>query len=384
MAEFRIGDRWVGEDHPPLVIAEIGINHEGSLETAIQMADAAIGAGAEVIKHQTHVVEDEMADAAKSVIPGNADVSIYEIMARCALDEADETELMLHVEARGATFISTPFSRAAVDRLVRMNVPAFKIGSGECNNYPLIRYLAGFGKPVILSTGMNSIDSVRRSVEILRRARVQYALLHCTNVYPTPPELVRLDCITELKEAFPDAVVGLSDHTVGNFACLGAVALGASILERHFTDSMDRPGPDIVCSMDPSAMRELILGSRTIHAARGGGKGPVAAEAPTIAFAFASVVANETIRAGEALTPENLWLRRPGTGDFGPDDYDRLLGRVAARDVPAGEILSRDDLVEAPVGRGSVDTTPHTTESRTPTIERTAERVLAAVGAGCV
>ena len=157
MREFQIGNRMIGPSQPPLVIAEIGINHEGNLEVAKEMVDAAAKA---------HIVEDEMADAAKKVIPGNADVSIYEIMKRCALTEEEETELKRYVEEKGMLFISTPFSRAAADRLERMNVQAYKIGSGECNNYPLIEHIARFGKPVILSTGMNDIPSVQKAVGI--------------------------------------------------------------------------------------------------------------------------------------------------------------------------------------------------------------------------
>lgn len=346
MAEFILAGRPVGDNHPPLVIAEIGINHEGSLDLAIAMADAAIGAGAEVVKHQTHIVEDEMSDEARMVVPGNAEVSIWEIMARCALSERDEHALMRHVIARGAIFLSTPFSRAAADRLRRFDVPAYKIGSGECNHYPLIRHVARAGRPVILSTGMNSIDSVRPAVDILRAAKVPFALLHCTNVYPTPPELVRLGAIHTLRKAFPDAVVGLSDHTTDNYACLGAVALGASILERHFTDRMDRPGPDIACSMDPAALSDLVRGALTIHAARGEHKGPIAAEAPTIAFAFASVVATTDLVPGDVLDEHNLWLRRPSGGDFGTADYDALLGRRVARTVRRGARLRHADLAE--------------------------------------
>jgi len=344
MAEFDIAGRRIGDGRPPVVIAEIGINHEGSVETAIAMADAAIDAGAEIIKHQTHIIEDEMSNEARSVIPGNADVSIYEIMERCALSERDEKRLMDHVRQRGAIFISTPFSRAAVDRLVKFDIPAFKIGSGECNNYPLVKYVARFGKPVIISTGMNSIETVRPSVEILRKANVPYALLHCTNVYPTPPELVRLGAMSRLKEAFPDAVIGLSDHTTSNYTGLGAVALGASILERHFTDRMDRPGPDIACSMDPTALSALIEGSGIIFAARGGEKVPAEAEAPTIAFAFASVVAIEDIEPGQVLSEQNIWLKRPGGGDYSALNYENLLGKVAAAPIRRGFQLRKSDI----------------------------------------
>ncbi len=344
MTEFQIANRWVGEDHPPLVIAEIGINHEGSLDVAIAMADAAIDAGAEVVKHQTHVVEDEMSDEAKNVVPGNADVSIYEIMERCALSEESEWKLMQHVQRRGAIFISTPFSRAAAERLRKFDIPAIKIGSGECNNYPLIMHIAKLGKPVIISTGMNSIESVRPSVEILRAAKLPFALLHCTNVYPTPPELVRLGAIGLLRDAFPDAVVGLSDHTTSNYTCLGAVALGASILERHFTDRMDRPGPDIVCSMDPAELSALIDGAKVIFAARGGDKAPITAEAPTIAFAFASVVAIKDIEAGQTLTEENIWVKRPGGGDFTVLNYQALLGKQAVAPIKKGRQIRRDQV----------------------------------------
>lgn len=344
MAEMNIAGRKIGDGHPPLVIAEIGINHGGCVDLAIQMADAAIDAGAEFIKHQTHVIEDEMSDEAKSVIPGNSTESIFEIMSSCALSEENERKLMQHIQGRGATYISTPFSRDAAERLRRFDVPAIKVGSGECNNYPFIRHIATLGKPVIMSTGMNSLQSIRPSVEILRSANIPLALLHCTNVYPTPHSLVRLGAMGELKEAFPDVVVGLSDHTTSNYPCLGAVALGASILERHFTDRMDREGPDIACSMDPIALSELIKGSRIIFEAGGGKKGPIKEEEPTIAFALASVVAIQDIEPGEVFTTENIWVKRPGGGDFSALDYDRLIGRRALLPVQKGRRVRCDQV----------------------------------------
>jgi sialic acid synthase SpsE len=342
---FEIAGRPVGIAHPPLVIAELGINHGGSLETALEMVDAAKRAGAELIKHQTHVLDDEMSPAAQRVVPGNADVSIYEVMRRAALDERDERALKEYVERSGMIFLSTPFSRAAAERLEGMGVCAYKIGSGECNNTPLLDHVARLGKPVILSTGMNDMASVARAVAVLRARRVPFALLHCTNVYPTPPELVRLGAMTQLAEAFPDAVIGLSDHTTSNHACLGAVALGASIVERHFTDHLGRPGPDIVCSMDEAALAELITGSRLLASMRGGRKGPVAEEAPTIAFAYATVVAIADIAPGARLTRDNVWVKRPGTGGIPAARFEEVLGQRAARPIQSGEHLSFHDLV---------------------------------------
>jgi N-acetylneuraminate synthase len=344
LPEIVIAGRKIGPAHPPLVVAEIGINHEGSLSIAKEMVDAAARAGVEVVKHQTHIVEDEMSGAAKKVIPGNADVSIYEIMQRCALSERDEKELQKYVESRGMIFISTPFSRAAAERLRHMEIPAYKVGSGECNNYPLLKHIASFGKPIILSTGMNTIDSVRKAVEIFEAAPVPYALMHTTNLYPTPPHLVRLGAMVELKNAFPNAVVGLSDHTTDNVACLGAVALGASILERHFTDHMFRKGPDIVCSMDEKACRELIASSRKLHTELGGTKGPAKEEQVTIDFAFATVVTIAPIKAGEPFTMQNLWVKRPGTGSIPAEQFESLLGKRAARDLPADLHISPTDV----------------------------------------
>jgi N-acetylneuraminate synthase len=341
---IQIGDRKIGEEFKPFVIAEIGINHEGSLKVAKEMVDAAFSAGAEVIKHQTHVVEDEMSKAAKKVIPGNTDVSIYEVMERCALNEKDEFELKEYVELKGMIYLSTPFSRAAANRLERMGVLAYKIGSGECNNYPLIEHVAAFGKPMIVSTGMNDLDSVSKTVEILDKYKVQYALLHCTNLYPTPPHLVRFGGMQELQSTFPNAVIGLSDHTANNNAALAATVLGASILERHFTDSKDRQGPDILCSMDPKELKELIDGTKEIAQMKGGKKEAAKEEQVTIDFAFATVVATEDIKAGDLFTKENIWVKRPGMGEIKAEHYNSLIGKKATKDISNDEHLNWNDI----------------------------------------
>jgi len=341
---IEIENRKIGSEYPPFVIVEIGINHEGNLQTAFEMVDAAWRAGAEVIKHQTHVVEDEMSSAAKKVIPGNASVSIYEIMRRCALNEEDEIRLKEYVESKGMIYMSTPFSRAAADRLERMGVSAYKIGSGECNNYPLIRHIASFGKPMIVSTGMNDIESVRKTVAILEEKGVPYALLHTTNLYPTPVRLVRLGAMEQLQKEFPNAVIGLSDHTTSNRACFAATALGASILERHFTDTKERPGPDIINSMDPIELKELLIGSQEIWQMLGGEKKAAKEEQVTIDFAFATVVTTKPVKKGEIFTKENLWVKRPGTGAIHAEHYESILGKRATRDIKEDEHIDWDDI----------------------------------------
>lgn len=255
------------------MIPEIGINHEGSLQVAKEMVTAAYRAGARLIKHQTHVVEDEMCQVARGVIPGNSTDSIYDIMARCALDEEQERELKEYTESLGMVFLSTPFSRAAAERLERMGVHAYKIGSGELNNYPLIEHIAEFGKPMIVSTGMD------------------------------------------------------------DNACIAAIAMGADLVERHFTDSMERTGPDIICSMDEAACEELIQAAKEIPQMRGGKKGALPEEQVTIDFAFATVVTIAPIKRGEHFTKDNLWVKRPGTGDILAEEYNSLLGKCAAVDI---------------------------------------------------
>ena len=270
--KLKIGNRNIGTGFKPLIIAEIGINHNGSLKLAKQIVNAAYQSGAEIVKHQTHIPEEEMSSKAKKVIPVHTKKSIYEIIKECSLSEEDEIKLKKYVESKGMIFISTPFSRKAAIRLNKMGVKAFKIGSGECNNYPLIEHIANYKKPIILSTGMNSVKSIKPAVEILRSKKVNFALLHCTNIYPTPPELVRLEAMNSLRKAFPDAVIGLSDHTTSNYTSLAAIGMGASIIERHFIDKKNRKGADIECSMNKKELKELINGSKIIHKALKGSK----------------------------------------------------------------------------------------------------------------
>ena len=345
MKEIEISNRKIGPDHKPLLIAEIGINHNGSLDEAKKIVDAAVFAGIEVIKHQTHVVEDEMSPEAQKVIPGNYDKSIYQIMEECALSEDDEIALKEYVEQKGCIFISTPFSRAAADRLERMGVEAYKIGSGECNNLPLLDHVSDFGKPMIISTGMNSLESVHQTVSFLKKKNAEFALLHTTNLYPTPNNLVRLGAMEALMNEFPDLIIGLSDHTVSNHACFGAVALGASILERHFTDTMTREGPDIICSMDPIQAKDLIEGANILFSQRGGSKEPAKEEQVTIDFAFATVVSIADISKGDSFTKENLWVKRPGTGEILAAEYQNILGKKANKFIPNNTHLRKEDII---------------------------------------
>ena len=324
---MKIGNRSIGPNEPPLVIAEIGINHGGDLDVAKNMVDLIASSGCECVKHQTHIIEDEMTEEAKSIFPPNADKSIWDVMKECSLTLDEEKELKKHSENLGLIWISTPFSRKAVDFLDHIDVPAFKIGSGEADNLPLINHIAKKGKPIIMSTGMQSIQSLKNSVEILENSHVEYALLECTNLYPSPPEIVSLRGIEELKEAFPKALVGFSDHSIGPEMALASVALGACIVERHFTDTRYRNGPDISCSMDPAELRLMIDRSVEIYKALKNPKQRTTPEEDVYKFARASVVADKDMPAGHIITEKDIWARRPGSGEIPGYKYHDVIGK---------------------------------------------------------
>ena len=330
-SRIKIGERFVGEDYEPLVIAEIGINHEGDFEKAKKMVKDAHESGAECVKFQCHIIEDEMIE--NDVIPPNAKESIWNMMKRCSFTEEQEILLKDFVESQGMIYLNTPFSRAAANRLEKMKICAYKIGSGECNNYPLIKHITSFGKPVILSTGMNNLEGIKKSVKILEDGKVEYALMHVTSMYPTPYDKVRLGALTELKNEFPKTVLGLSDHTYGNYTCFASISLGASILEKHFTSDKNWPGPDIPISIDPEELTDLIKGSKAIHQSLGGSKNILEPEMKTAEFAYACVVTTKEVKKGDFLSEDNIWVKRPGTGEIKAEQYDKIINKKASSDI---------------------------------------------------
>lgn len=348
MSKFRLDHRQIGNDYPPFIIAEVGINHEGVFDKAIQLVDAAVEAGADCVKFQSHIAEAEMIPT--DMTPGDISAEkLWDIIKRCELTEEEEREIKRYCEQKGILYLCTPFSREAADRLEAMDVVGFKIGSGECNNIPLIRHIARKGRPIILSTGMNDLESIRESVEAIREFNCPFMLMHCTSAYPTPYQHVRLGSIQQLKEAYC-VPVGLSDHSLGIYTCLGAAALGACALEKHFTISRDWPGPDNPISIEPNELAELVRGARAIYLARGGQKTVLSIEKPVIGFAYASVVTTRDVKAGEALNLDNVWVKRPGTGSIPARNLDKVIGRKARRDLPVNTQISPLDL-EAKLSR---------------------------------
>ena len=345
---MKIGNRQIGSKFKPLFIAEIGINHNGSLVIAKEMVDSCKKAGVEVVKHQTHIPEFEMSKLmASKTIPGNSTKNIYRIIEECSLNEKDELELKNYVESKGMIFISSPFSLEAIDRLEKFNVPAYKIGSGEMKNYPMLEKICNTGKPLILSTGMHDIEDVKKSVSFLKskNPNIELALLHTTNLYPTPDNLVRLGALNDLKNTFEDIPMGLSDHTTTNYSSFGAIALGASIIEKHYTDTRERIGPDIICSVNETECVELLNGIDIIFEQRGGSKTLINEEQVTRDFALATATAVRKISLGEVFDTSNIVLKRPNKGYFDSSNIHELFGKKANRIIEEGEQIIKNDFI---------------------------------------
>lgn len=337
---MKIGNRIIDENNKPFIIVEIGINHNGDMNKAKKMIKDAYYAGAECVKFQRHVIEDEMIP--NNVIPGNAKESIWDIMKRCSLTLEQHKYLKKYVESLGMIYLCTPFSRKAADELESIGVIAYKIGSGECNNYPLIEHIASFNKPIILSTGMNNINTIYPAVNILIKNKIEFALLHCTSMYPTPYNKVRLNAINELKSL--SKIVGLSDHSIGNYTSFAAISFGAKIIEKHFTSNKSWQGEDISISIDKNELKDLIIGCNAIHESLYGNKEILQEEQVTIDFAYSSVVAIKDIKKGEQFTKENIWVKRPGTGEIPASKYDLVLYLKSKRDIKKDEQIKLNDL----------------------------------------
>jgi N-acetylneuraminate synthase/N,N'-diacetyllegionaminate synthase len=337
----------LGAGRPALIAAEIGINHNGDLELAHRSIDAAAEAGADAVKFQNYRTEDFLSDRSLTyeyVSQGRAVVeSQFEMFKRCELSPEALVELREHCDERKVTFFSTPTSADGIADLVRAGSPLLKNGSDYLVNIPIIQTMARTGLPTVLSTGMAVLAEIDDAVRAFRDAGgSDLVLLHCTSSYPTPPDEVNLRKIPSLMAAF-GCPVGFSDHTDGIIAALGAVALGACFVEKHFTLDKGLPGPDHRFSADPAELRALCEGVRTLERSLGGSVvGPTASEQRGRRDFRLSCVAARDLPAGVRLTESDVVFRRPGTG-IPPRSVDLFLNRRLARPVAAGAVFSSDD-----------------------------------------
>jgi N-acetylneuraminate synthase/N,N'-diacetyllegionaminate synthase len=343
---IQVGDKSIGAGAPVFVIAEAGVNHNGDLEMAKRLIDVAIKAGADAVKFQTFKAETLVtATAPKAEYQTQTtpvDESQLEMLRKLELSNEDHDELSAYCRRNGILFLSTPFDEDSADLLDALSVPVFKISSGDLTNTPLLEHVAKKRKPVILSTGMADLAEVRDAVETLNAAGCdEVVLLHCVSDYPADPADVNLRAIQTLRKTF-NLPVGFSDHTQGLEVALAAAALGASVIEKHFTLDRNLPGPDHRASLEPDELTRFVSGIRTVESSLGSGeKVPTAREIETAKVARRSIVATQTIPAGTIVERNMIAAKRPGTG-LPPARLNSIVGRKTRIEIPVGTLLTLD------------------------------------------
>lgn len=341
MNTIRIGNRDIGEAQPCYIIAEACDNHLGSLTVAKEMCVQAKLAGADAVKFQHHLVDEEMLPDVPT--SDNFGTPLYEFLQRHALTLDDHAALLAHCRAIGVQYLCTPFSYRAAEELHALGLEAIKIGSGEMTDIPsLTRMARTFQLPMIISTGMSTYEEIDRTYRALAPL-VPLALMYCVSEYPPVYEDMNLRNIPVMQARYPETVIGHSDHTPDVYTSFAAVVLGARIIEKHVILDKRTPGPDQSVSIDFRDLASLVDGIRKIESALGSDKSVHGREAPIRAWAFRSLVATRPIRRGEVLTEEMIWSKRPGTG-IPSHRRAEVLGRRAARDIPPTRLLAWDDL----------------------------------------
>lgn len=331
-----------------LIIAEAGVNHNGSIDIAKQLVDKAVEAGVDIIKFQTFKAEKLVSKSAKQAeyqkknIGSTSDDSQYNMLKKLELSEQDHQELMTYCKERGIQFFSTAFDLESIDYLHSLNLGLWKIPSGEITNYPYIKKIAQYHESVILSTGMCEMDDISAAMDVLCKngvERSQITILHCNTEYPTPYKDVNLLAMQQIQQKY-QVSVGYSDHTKGIEVPIAAVALGASVIEKHFTLDRNMEGPDHKASLEPEELKAMVSAIRHIEQALGDGHKQISeSERKNIAIARKSIVAACPIKKGEMLTEQNLTVKRPGTG-ISPMRWEEVIGTKAIKD------FAEEDLIE--------------------------------------
>jgi len=341
--EVPIGQLKIGPTQPCFVIAEAGVNHNGDLEMAFRLVDAAVRAEAHAVKFQTFVSEQVVSVAAPKATyqletTGTRETQL-EMVKKLEFPPSVFKDIQAYCHSVGIMFLSTPFEESSADVLDALAVPAFKIPSGEITNFPFLEYVAHKHRPMIVSTGMADLEEVRAAVDVIgRTGNPNLVLLHCVSSYPARPENVNLRAMRTLAEEF-GVPVGFSDHTLGVEVAIAAAALGASVIEKHLTLDKTLPGPDHRASLEPGEFAGMVRGVRAVQRALGDGrKRPSPEEADTAAVARKSLVSTRALERGTVLTDADVAIRRPGTG-LAPKLRSQIIGRVLRHDISAGEVF---------------------------------------------
>lgn len=342
MPEFEINHRMIGNGQPVYVIAEGCDNHMGDLDTAKEMALQAKLAGADCIKFQHHLPDEEMLPDVP--MSSNFDIPLYEFLKLHALKLGQHIELKEYCDSIGITYLCTPFSYKAAWELNDAGIAyAFKIGSGEMTDIPSLLKIAEFGRPMIISSGMCTLEELDRTYHALRVTGVPLAFTNCLSEYPPVYEDVNLGVLRRMRERYADVVIGHSDHTPDLYTCYAAAALGASIIEKHVILNKLTPGPDQTVSIDFRELHELVDGVRKIQKALGDEKKVRPKEEAIRSWAFRSIVSTREIHAGEVITQDMVWSKRPGTG-IPSYRMPEIIGRTAERDIACNVLISEEDL----------------------------------------
>lgn len=327
-----------------LIIAEAGVNHNGSIEMAKRLIDAAAVAGVDYVKFQTFKAEELVTKDAKQAEyqqRNAADDSQYTMLKKLELTPRQHEELITYCKQKGVRFLSTAFDLESIEYLHSLHLGLWKIPSGEITNYPYLKKIAQYGEPVIMSTGMCSMDDVEQALNVLLKnglTKEQITLLHCNTEYPTPMQDVNLKAMMQMRDKF-GVKVGYSDHTKGIEVPIAAVAMGADVIEKHFTLDRTLPGPDHKASLEPNELNAMVDAIRNIEQALGDGQKHVSvSEEKNMAIARKSIVASKDIKRGELLTEENLTTKRPGSG-ISPMRWEEVIGTKAIRDFAEDELI---------------------------------------------
>jgi sialic acid synthase SpsE len=343
LREFKIKNRKIGSTYPVFIIAEAGINHNGSLKIAKKMVDMAKKAGVDCIKFQTHMADKEMIKT--DLRPGDiSKKTLWSIIKNSELSEQNESDLKDYCKKQKILFLSTPFSIPAVNRLEKLNIPAYKIGSGELTNHPFLEHIAKIRKPVILSTGMSEISEIKQAAKIFKKHKTPLALLQTTSEYPADYKDINLGVIEKLEKKF-HVPIGISDHSFGIYTSLGAVAKGACIVEKHITLDQKMSGPDQKFSLTFNELSELVKGCHAVKLALGNSKKILPKERQVLKFARECVVTTKNISKGEIFSKENLTTKRPFTGSIPATDFFKILGKKAKKAIPSNKQLSKNDII---------------------------------------
>ena len=348
--KVKIGDRLVGEGEPCFIIAEAGVNHNGDVNLAKKLIDVAKEAQVDAVKFQTFKADEVMIVSAEKAEYQKETTGLdelqHEMIRKLELIEGHFKELSTYAKGKNILFLSSPFDKGSVDLLDELGVLAFKIGSGEITNFPLLKYIAQKGKPIILSTGMSTLDEIEQAIEAIRKQGVEdIILLHCVSCYPTEVKDMNLKAIETLRQAFK-IPVGLSDHSLGITVLITAVATGAHVIEKHFTLDKDLPGPDHRASLEPDELEQMVTAIRDVEEAKGDGvKKLTKGEEENKKAARRSIVARVEIPVGMIITKEMLDIKRPGTG-IEPKHLDKVIGRKVKIDIKRNALMSWNNLEE--------------------------------------